>query len=236
MFQKILFFFLLTTHFSQAQSKKILIEYTIQFEGEFLNEEKKKNTNLVEMMDGIEENMRMIKFNLFISDSNSTFYSISEMEKDDETMGASMAKIFTAQDNIYVKDLKNKTLICNQELDGVRYNVDLKNTDNDWKMTSISKKINGYLCYKATLDDPNRRKQIIAWYCPQLPFSAGPIEYGNLPGLILELEIGQLRYLATKITLNHSGEINFKLPKGIKISGSEFSTLTGATMKSIGNN
>ncbi|PID88365.1 MAG: hypothetical protein CSB06_00710 [Bacteroidia bacterium] len=63
-----------------------------------------------------------------------------------------------------------------------------------WTLCKKDKKISNYLCKKATL--PNGKREIIAWYAPDIPVSEGPMQYFGLPGLILELHIGE----NTKIT------------------------------------
>jgi GLPGLI family protein len=78
----------------------------------------------------------------------------------------------------------------------------------DWKITSETKVIDGYTCYKAlginqiTYKDLVFNHQITAWFCPDLPYSIGPMGYGGLPGLILEIRIRNATYLATKIEMN----------------------------------
>jgi GLPGLI family protein len=75
----------------------------------------------------------------------------------------------------------------------------------EWVITNESKMINGNLCYKAIafdIDYGGRYKnkfEITAWFCPKIPFSFGPVYYGNLPGLILEISYLDIKLLATKI-------------------------------------
>jgi GLPGLI family protein len=70
------------------------------------------------------------------------------------------------------------------------------------------KEIEGFLCYKATSTNivinqkGTFRFPIIAWYCPKIPLSFGPNGYGNLPGLILELQVRNVMYGVKKIDLN----------------------------------
>ena len=72
--------------------------------------------------------------------------------------------------------------------------VEYPNLPN-WEMTTDSKLISGYKCYKAIcyqndFGPPGKAKtlKIIAWYCPQLSVSIGPKGLAGLPGLILETE------------------------------------------------
>jgi GLPGLI family protein len=82
----------------------------------------------------------------------------------------------------------------------------------EWQLTQETKIINGYLTYKAT----RSKGKVIAWYTPEISISFGPKgEYG-LPGLILELEVGKIRFMAAKITLNPKEKIVIKEPKGGK--------------------
>lgn len=59
----------------------------------------------------------------------------------------------------------------------------------NWELSNEIKYIDKYRCYKASLKHPieSRKGTVIAWFCPELPYSFGPKGYGGLPGLILEL-------------------------------------------------
>lgn len=62
--------------------------------------------------------------------------------------------------------------------------------DFDWKITSETKKINGYTCYKATGTLPNLGvipNVFEAWFCPEINLPFGPDNYAGLPGLIFEI-------------------------------------------------
>lgn len=84
----------------------------------------------------------------------------------------------------------------------------------DWKITTETKVIDGYTCYKAIGINQIIYKelvfnhQIIAWFCPDLPYSIGPMGYGGLPGLILEIRIRNATYLATKIEMNTNDKVD----------------------------
>ncbi len=59
----------------------------------------------------------------------------------------------------------------------------------NWTLVNETKYIDKYLCYKAIMTHSvkSRKGTVIAWYCPEIPYSFGPKGYGGLPGLILEL-------------------------------------------------
>ena len=99
----------------------------------------------------------------------------------------------------------------------------------NWKIENESKKIDDYICYKATLVEKyknrmneEKQKTVVAWFCPEIPYSFGPNEYYGLPGLILELEKDENKYVAKKITLSKE-TIAIELPKKKVISKEEYS-------------
>lgn len=77
-----------------------------------------------------------------------------------------------------------------------------------WTLLSESKIIDGYKVLKATspyLYDCNKKSEsiiITAWYAPEIPISFGPLGYGNLPGLILELQHHKATFFVKNIKLN----------------------------------
>ena len=102
-------------------------------------------------------------------------------------------------------------------------------TKLNWKIENESKKIDDYICYKATLVEKyknrmneEKQKTVVAWFCPEIPYSFGPNEYYGLPGLILELEKDENKYVAKKITLSKE-TIAIELPKKKVISKEEYS-------------
>lgn len=76
----------------------------------------------------------------------------------------------------------------------------------DWSLLNETKIIDNYKCYKATTALYYNGKtyndlRITAWYTPEIPVSFGPIGYGGLPGLILELQNDLGTFYVKKINL-----------------------------------
>jgi GLPGLI family protein len=99
----------------------------------------------------------------------------------------------------------------------------------NWKFLNESKLIDGYECYKTTneyivINSKGKfRHPVVAWYCPQLPYSFGPADYGGLPGLILELQVRNNVFGVEKIILDHKIEEPIKLPtKGEVITDEDY--------------
>ena len=80
----------------------------------------------------------------------------------------------------------------------------------EWTLENEFKIIDGYKCYKAIspyinqdgIKNSDPKFNIIAWYTPQIPVSLGPIGYGDLPGLIMELQKPDVTFFVKKINLN----------------------------------
>ncbi|WP_457618548.1 GLPGLI family protein [Lutibacter sp.] len=102
----------------------------------------------------------------------------------------------------------------------------------EWELFNETKIIGEFLCYKATTVKivENRKvfkKEVVAWYCPEIPVPYGPIGYGKLPGLIIELSIeGEATYLLNKIELNPTIKIEIMKPiKGTKVNETEYNEI-----------
>lgn len=219
---KFFYFILLFSTLAFSQNT-IRIEYGVQFEGEFLSDESKQNTELVSTMDGIENFMSKYKFELFYNKDRSLYKAIPQMASEDEATSEIIAKIFIDYEKVFFRDTKLKELIQNCNLDGTLYNVTSNYNSIEWNMGTETKKISNFTCYKAT--GKIRNVDVIAWYCPQIPYNIGPNTYGNLPGLILELSQGKLRYLATSVNLNYKEKIAVEKPKGKTITTQEYNKL-----------
>lgn len=100
-----------------------------------------------------------------------------------------------------------------------------------WEVSSESKKIGKYTCYKATTINNihNSRGvvsvEIVAWFTPEIPFNFGPKEYNGLPGLIIELKEGFNVFKLKKLIKNDKLVIN-KPIKGKKLELVEFQMLS----------
>ncbi len=112
----------------------------------------------------------------------------------------------------------------------------IKQKDIPWELTSESKKIGKYTCYKAVADMGSIKTlnkvhlgPVVAWYTPEIPISYGIQGYNGLPGLTLELianyDEGQIFFNATSIDLNPKQDIKIKKPKGKLITAEEYNAL-----------
>ncbi|WP_428741049.1 GLPGLI family protein [Tenacibaculum sp.] len=143
--------------------------------------------------------------------------------------------------DILYKNIADKKYVNKTEISGKRFLIKDVLQDYEWKMTGETKNIGNYTCYKATktrketrtsfsmTDGEKEEKkdevtiETVAWYTPQIPISNGPKEFWGLPGLILEIQDGELTIACTEIVINPSEKIEITEPaKGKKVTQKEF--------------
>lgn len=92
------------------------------------------------------------------------------------------------------------------------------NLDFDWKILNEEKLINNLRVIKAigTANKEQKNVTVTAWFAPELPYRFGPYGIGNLPGLILEMQIGNIQYVAREIILKNNSK-QIEIPKEGKI-------------------
>ncbi|MEL6594228.1 MAG: GLPGLI family protein, partial [Bacteroidota bacterium] len=86
---------------------------------------------------------------------------------------------------------------------------------------------------QATYEDSTRK--IVAWFCPQIPVSSGPDAFGQLPGLVLEVDIndGERTIVATEVSLGEPAEEIQQPKKGKEITQEEFEVVVAEKMKEM---
>jgi GLPGLI family protein len=141
--------------------------------------------------------------------------------------------------SVYFKNIKEKRFTNQTEIMGKRFLVKDKLPEYKWKLSSETKNIGNYNCYKATFTEEveninmtfdsgeakeEKKKEnsiTTAWYTVDLPVSNGPGDYQGLPGLILEINDGKKTIVCTEITLNSSNKIDVVEPEKGKIVSQE---------------
>ena len=137
--------------------------------------------------------------------------------------------------SLYFKNLKEKRFVNKTEIMGKTFLIKDSIPNYQWQLTSETKNIGNYTCYKATFTQEvenmmmtvengetkqTKKSETItttAWYTPQIPISNGPTIYHGLPGLILEINDGKTTIVCTEIVLNPSEKITISEPDKGKI-------------------
>ena len=105
--------------------------------------------------------------------------------------------------------------------------------DLPWEITSESKRIQSFYCLKAKLNYSGQK--FVAWFAPEIPTSFGPLHFGNLAGLILEMysEDKQFYLASTKVIYPLEQTIAFPEPDSKYITQLEYKALKAKYLDSI---
>lgn len=208
----VIILFLFFSLISLSQKKKSTVEYNLII-GEDMS---MKNQVIAEYYKSAQNNAKYLTYVLAFDDTKMKFELKQSMNVDDTNLD--FAKAFSGCNGVYYYS-KNAPYFYNKPKNSEFTKSIVKyKSFNDWKLTNETKLIGGFLCYKATGFQIIKnikgifKNPITAWYCPKIPKPFGPIGYGNLPGIILELQIKEIVYGATKISLNDDGIFQLDLP------------------------
>ena len=184
-------------------------------------------------------------------DKNTSVYKEDEALAPPST-GSRM--IFISSDggsDVLFKDIINQSISNQKETFGKQFIIKDRLKPIEWELHSDTKNIGNYTCYKATYskeieesmmtfsssDEEQKEEEptaapvmktitVTAWYTPQIPVSNGPESYQGLPGLILEVNDGDLTILCSKITINPKKAIEISEPKkGKQVTQEEYDSI-----------
>ncbi|QTE22034.1 GLPGLI family protein [Polaribacter cellanae] len=166
--------------------------------------------------------------------------------------GADIIMMGGGENDILYKNKKEKTYLRQTDIMGKSFLIKDKIEPIKWELSSETKNIGNYTCYKATntkevenkemtmvdgeLKENTKMVKVVttAWYTPQIPISNGPDNYGGLPGLILEINDGELTIICSEIILNPKEDLEIKKPrKGKEVNQEEFNKIQEKKSKEI---
>ena len=160
-------------------------------------------------------------------------------------------RISTGNAIAYMNPGKNEFLE-ETEIFGKKFLIQDELETFEWKITDETKKIGDYTVIKAEYQNISERTsisltdsesktvkvtdttQVVAWYTPEIPVSQGPNNTWGLPGLILELDNGNMSYLCTKISLNPEEPVVIEKPrKGKRVTREEADKIRDEKMQEM---
>lgn len=154
---------------------------------------------------------KKLTFILDYSGNQSKFHIKEDLRNSDRDakIALAIAKYFSP---IYTDLSKNITQYRSPQspLSNKKHYLITDSLFSNWQLTRDTKTIQHLTCYKAigqftvTSDRAPKQSTLIAWYCPSIPNSFGPRGYGGLPGLILQLQAGNVSFSAKKIDLKQT--------------------------------
>lgn len=216
---------------AQFPSGKVSYDRTVQLQ-----------INFHGMPGGMEQQMptsRTDRFELQFA-NNQTLWKQAENENDNDNVingdGAQIRMVVAGNDDVLFTDLTAQKKVEKRELFDRTFIIDDSIRPLKWKMTGETKTILGHPCMRATasqvrtsmrmnMDNGRMERQevtdtslIVAWFASDIPVSSGPAEYqGQLPGLILELDVANGRQLFKATAISEKADLtSIKEPTGKK--------------------
>ncbi|WP_418637822.1 GLPGLI family protein, partial [Winogradskyella sp.] len=154
--------------------------------------------------------------------------------------------------DVLYKNTQEKKFINKTEIMGKLFLIKDQLPNYNWELSSETKNIGIYTCYKATYTREIERTTMdvvdgevkektekvtlvtTAWYTPQIPVSNGPGSYAGLPGLILEINDGKLTIVCAEIVMNPADKIEIKKPtKGKTVSQKQYDEIMAKKNKEM---
>jgi GLPGLI family protein len=221
---------IISTISSFSQNEKQFNTTKIIYKSSVETDNSKPNKNISDLQNKIASYHDKFEYELIFNSSKSIFRMVNKISIDDESIEYKITKGLAS--DLYFKDQLNKEKIKQVNSFDEIFNIILPYQEYNWNITTESKIINGYTCYKATCDYEiydNTRKTTLkftptVWFAPSLPYSFGPIGLDGLPGLVLEATFnGRIYYFATNIIFNDKSLLDIEKPKeGKYVTESEF--------------
>lgn len=190
---------------------------------------------------------------------NQTESNWKEVEKlDNGATGAGVEVVMIGMgggsDGLLYKNTKDKTSLETTDSFGKLFLVSGNLVPYEWEMTSDTKQIGRYTCYKAIakrettqirVAEVNGEKEeksekriqtITAWYTPEIPVTHGPDDYWGLPGLIMEISNGSRIMVCNKVVLNPKEAIAIEIPsKGKEVTDEEYEVIMKEQVQKMKN-
>lgn len=214
-------------------------------QGEVYYEETIKiNINFEGMTEQMKARMpkeRKSKQVLYFTDEASSYQASKEQAGDNvpgQRRGMRMMMMMgggASADNKVYLNFKDNLKIEQREFMTRVFLIKGETNKGNWKLTANRKMILDYPCQEAT--QITEKDTISAWFTPVIPVSAGPSNYVNLPGLVLEVNInnGQRMIVASKVDLKPIEKGLIKKPKkGKKVTKAEFQKIVAEKLKEMG--
>ncbi len=188
--------------------------------------------------------MNKKEFLLSFNKSESNWKEQEKLDKPASNAGGVQIQIVGmggGADGLLYKNTKDKKTMESTDAFGKLFLVSGELSPYEWEMTSETKQIGKYTCYKAIakrevththssevngkIEEKTEKKMqtTIAWYTPDIPVTHGPELFWGLPGLILEVTSGNRIMICTQVVLNLEEAVAIEVPtKGKKVTQEEY--------------
>lgn len=205
-----------------------------------LDEKTSKNPEIEkQIQDQLREQFQQ-EYTLTFNKNESLYKKNEKLAKPNPIASGIQITVDDGSDLIY-KNIKDNRFTNQTEIYGKQFLIKDNLKDKNWELVDETKNIGEYTCFKATFNEEyttqtitsegemesvTKERTTTAWYTPQIPISNGPAEFFGLPGLVLEINDGELTLVCTKIVINPSEKVQIEEPKkGKEVTQDEFDNI-----------
>ncbi|WP_445455685.1 GLPGLI family protein [Flavobacterium sp. HNIBRBA15423] len=214
--------FAITIH---CQNNDMVVTYGVVIDSAFYNKGQNQPNN---PLAGHYSNVNKLEYDLKIKNNASTFELADRIKNSLEANKLKVAAALSSR-GVYYYNKPSNELLLQKDFMGSLFLITLNN-ETKWNYTNETKKIQNFLCYKATKiikfksGEKTIEKEITAWYCPEIANSFGPKNYNGTPGLILELRDAYVVFCVKTISKVNIPKIE-KPTKGIVLKEEEYNKM-----------
>jgi GLPGLI family protein len=194
----------------------------------------KIDTELKNSFKSVNNSMSDLSFILSFNDSLAIFQEDKKLLVGDKNdFSNKLTKMMSGYSGATHYNLRNKLIISERKIRNKRFLIEKKFSVYNWTLTKETIKINDLNCFKATtvISEEGRNGinniLITVWYTPDISLPIGPDGFAGLPGLIVQIEKGQVITILDKIEFtNKNRAVKIEIPTdGLKMSQDEFNAL-----------
>lgn len=168
------------------------------------NQKERLSPDVQKIFNESQENFKYLTYMLKVRNRESVFFEEEKLSND----GNRKHKIASAMAGLkgfFYANFNEKEKIHQWDGYGQKFLITSTFNNLQWEITKESKPLNGFETFKATAIEryfdgkEYKQWQIVAWFTPEINMPFGPGGYGNLPGLILELQRGSKTFFVKSI-------------------------------------
>ncbi len=234
---------------AQQKEGKVVYERTIQMQ---------IHINDNDAISQILPKTRTDKFELTFGNNQSIWKHADEEIESNEFSGNGMQinMVGPGMNDVVFYDFTKTRKIEQREMFDKKFIVEDSIRKLNWKLAGETQTILGHVCQKATAQRTGKRMQmtmdngkmerkeiddtstIVAWFTTDIPVPAGPEVQGQLPGLILALDMNDGRMVYKAIEVSPRADLaSIKEPtKGKKVTPDEFTSERNKMMDEMQRN
>ncbi len=208
-----------------------------------------------EMQKSIQEQLRkqfQKEYTLSFNSAEAIWKEEVALDKPQAPPSGGISIVISGNSDVLYQNIKEQAYTQQNDLMGKQFLIEDTLEKPEWKLEKETKNIGQYTCFKATLteeveersfhsvngDDEEEVKMVekitTAWYTLDIPVQHGPSEFWGLPGLILEVNDGEMAMMCTQVVINPKDGVAIEIPtKGKKVDGATFEKISEEKAKEM---